>query len=127
MSNFFERARDLTFVGSQQFTHITGNVTNVQCRSGSCEGRERNALMPRQNLYREFFLGDLILRGEAWSMDGILYVKNTNPFRSDKRGIRVKKRYQTVEVAQLPYRTFTTVTVEPSDCKDKDIAHLVSS
>ncbi|KAK1223581.1 hypothetical protein PQX77_013550 [Marasmius sp. AFHP31] len=125
MSTFFEHAHDLTFVGSQQFTHIAGNVTNIQCRSGSCEGQVSNTLMPRQNLYREFFPGDLILRGEVSSVNTRLFIKNTNPFRSGMRRVRVTKRYQTVEIAQMPYRTFTAVTVEPRDDIDKDVIHLV--
>ncbi|KAK1233613.1 hypothetical protein PQX77_003223 [Marasmius sp. AFHP31] len=125
MSTFFEHAHDLTFVGSQNFTHIAGNVTNIQCRSGSCEGQVSNTVMPRQNLYREFFLGDLILRDEARSINDVLYVKDTNPFRSGMRPVRVTKRYQTVEIAQMPYRTFTAVTVEPRDDIDKDVIHLV--
>ncbi|KAK1215839.1 hypothetical protein PQX77_021540 [Marasmius sp. AFHP31] len=125
MSTFFDHAHDLTFVGSQHFTHIAGNVTNIQCQSGSCEGQVNNTLMPRQNLYRQFFLGDLILRDEARSINDVLYVKNTNPFRSGMRWVQVTKRYQTVEIAQMPYRTFTAVTVEPRDDIDKDVIHLV--
>ncbi|KAK1223712.1 hypothetical protein PQX77_013409 [Marasmius sp. AFHP31] len=127
MSSFFQYSREVTFVGNPQFQHVNGNVTHIhQCQSGACEGQSANKLMPKQSLFRKFFLGDLILRSEISSVGTSLYVKSINLLgREQIREVEVTKRYQLVEVAQIPYRTFTSVTVEPRDRTDKDIIHLL--
>ncbi|KAJ8089965.1 hypothetical protein PM082_018543 [Marasmius tenuissimus] len=111
------------------FQHVEGNVNNNYFRCINHQECEKDRVMPKQSLFREFFMGDVFLREKSWAteLDVAIRKPSTNPFRVGvETRVKVVKKHHTATIFPYSDQTFTVITLELENKKDEETTRFVS-
>ncbi|KAJ8089963.1 hypothetical protein PM082_018541 [Marasmius tenuissimus] len=127
-THFFQGAVAPRVGRNSVFQNVEGNVNNNYLSCTSCRERDEDQIMPRQSLFREFFMGDVFLRERTCSQELEVVIRKPSP---DPLGagaetrVKVIKKYHTATIYPDSGQALTVITLEPEDKGDREATRLL--